>query len=75
MQPLMPSIVLLVTGIVVVIAGGYGALYLQRQYEIRQRGQTTGNPKLSEGGKLMWRFLDTVLVILGIGILWLAFTI
>lgn len=70
----MPSIVLIGTGLVVVIAGGYGALYPQRQYEIRQRGQTTDDPELSEGGKLMWRLLDLVLVGLGVGILWVAFT-
>lgn len=70
----MPSIALLITGVVVVIAGGYGAVYPQRQYEIRQRGQTSDDPELSDGGKLMWRLLDIALLTLGVGILWLAFT-
>ncbi|WP_435127705.1 hypothetical protein [Halobaculum sp. D14] len=70
----MPSVALLAAGVVLVVAGGYGALYPQRQYEIRQWGQTTDDPELSEGGKLLWRLLDAALVLFGVGTLWLAFT-
>lgn len=71
----MVSAALLVTGAVLVVAGGYGARYPQRQYEIRQWGQTDDTPELNATGKLLWRILDLVLVALGIGTLWLAFTL
>mgnify|MGYP000221118414 CR=1 FL=1 len=48
---LMPSLVLVVTGVLVVLAGGYGARYPERQYAIRQRGQTADSPELSERGR------------------------
>jgi hypothetical protein len=71
----MPSLLLLATGLVLLVACGYGVLYPQRQYAIRQRVQTADDPTLSPNGKLLWRLLNGIHVLLGVGIVWLAFTV
>jgi hypothetical protein len=71
----MPSVALIGTGVLLVAFGGYGFLNPQRQYEIRQWGQTTDNPRLSDTGKLLWRFFDGLLVLFGLATFWLAFNL
>jgi len=71
----MVSLVLLGTGAALLLLGGYGLRYPQRQYAIRQWGQTTDDPTLSARGTLLWRVLDAVLVALGVWAVYLAATV
>ncbi len=71
----MPSIALLAAGLALVAVGGYGFFNPQRQYEIRQWGQTNDDPQLSRRGRLLWQFFDAVFALFGAGTVWLAFTV
>lgn len=71
----MTSIALVATGLLCVLAGGYGFLDPQRQHEIRQWGQSRGDPELSDFGKLAWRVLDLALLALGLGVVWFGVTL
>lgn len=62
----MASIPVVGSGLLVFAMGGWAFLNPQRFYEIRQWGQTTDNPTLSDGGRMVWRAFHLVFVVLGL---------
>lgn len=70
----MPSLPVIGTGLFLVAAFGYGVMYPQRLYAIRQRHQTNDNPQLSQTGERLWRALSGVVVIIGVATVWLGTT-